>query len=346
MRYEETVPVFFGIYKATTSWKYDGAVLPFDPTAYQGFDPYPELPLDMRGDLDKEGATAIARCKPTNSVADAAVFLGELMVEGLPSITGVRTWEDRWKSLKTVDKTAAAEHLNIEFGIRPLVSEMQSFVTAASHARKVLDQYERDAGRVVRRRYDFPTDERTVDQGKVLDATPYGPASSQFFVGNSGIGGEVHRVDRFTRRVWFSGAFTYWIPSGQDSLSKFMRNYAEADKLFGTGLSPDTIWNLTPWSWAIDWFSNAGDVVSTLSDMATDGLVMRYGYIMEHVKMSSTFTHHGTAYKGGHQVQPLVYSVETKKRVPANPFGFGISWEGLSPRQLAILAALGITRRR
>jgi len=33
-----------------------------------------------------------------------------------------------------------------------------------------------------------------------------------------------------------------------------------------------------------------------------------------------------------------------KSRFPANPFGFGVGWEGLSPTQLAITAALGITR--
>jgi hypothetical protein len=33
-----------------------------------------------------------------------------------------------------------------------------------------------------------------------------------------------------------------------------------------------------------------------------------------------------------------------KRRREANPFGFGIGWEDLSPTQLAITAALGITR--
>jgi len=36
---------------------------------------------------------------------------------------------------------------------------------------------------------------------------------------------------------------------------------------------------------------------------------------------------------------------ETKERVTASPFGFGLTWDGFTPYQMAILAALGVTRR-
>jgi hypothetical protein len=38
------------------------------------------------------------------------------------------------------------------------------------------------------------------------------------------------------------------------------------------------------------------------------------------------------------------FEVVTKRRTEANPFGFGVSWKGLSPFQLSIAAALGISR--
>jgi len=52
----------------------------------------------------------------------------------------------------------------------------------------------------------------------------------------------------------------------------------------------------------------------------------------------------GTVYPG---VTPsdVTFVTETKKRIRANPFGFGVSWDGLSPFQASIAAALGITRR-
>jgi len=43
-------------------------------------------------------------------------------------------------------------------------------------------------------------------------------------------------------------------------------------------------------------------------------------------------------------VAPVTVRTTVKKRIKANPFGFGISWDGLSTTQQAIAAALGITR--
>lgn len=340
----QTVPVFYGIYSSTDTQKYQGPIIPFDPSVWNGFDPWPSRPSQINAiDLNEAGATAIARCKPTNSVADASVFLGELYREGIPKLAGIHTWKHRTEVVRDV-KTAGGNYLGYEFGWKPLVNDIRKFAEAVGQAQKVLAQYERDAGGVVRRQYQFPIEELTLDRGKVAGGAPYGPTLSQHFVGSSGTTGEIHRVDRYQRRIWFSGAFTYHLPAGYDSRKAMDRGALYAKKLLGLELSPDVLWNLTPWSWAIDWFSNTGDVVDNLSDWATDGLVLRYGYIMEHVVMSSTFTHQGTKYKSGIPVQPLVFNIETKTRRRANPFGFGVSWEALSARQIAILTALGITR--
>jgi hypothetical protein len=302
------------------------------------------MPRQLKAvDRHEAGATPIAPCKTTNTVADASVFLGELYREGIPSLAGVNTWKNKSDTIRGV-KAAGGDYLNIEFGWKPLVNDIRKFAEAVGHAHKVLAQYERDAGKAVRRQYEFPREELTLDRGKVAGGAPFGPSLSQFFVGSSGTTGEIHRVDRYQRRIWFSGSFTYHLPAGYDSRSAMSRNALYAKKLLGLELSPDVLWNLAPWSWAVDWFSNTGDVVDNLSDWATDGLVLRYGYIMEHVVMSSTFTHYGTKYSTGTNVEPLVFNIETKTRRRANPFGFGVSWEALSARQIAILTALGITR--
>jgi hypothetical protein len=41
-----------------------------------------------------------------------------------------------------------------------------------------------------------------------------------------------------------------------------------------------------------------------------------------------------------------VKSTTVKQRLPATPFGFGLTFDGLSTKQKAILTALGITRVR
>lgn len=289
--------------------------------------------------LDELGATAVARSKPTNSVANAATFLGELYKDKLPLVPGSQTWESRTLTARK----AGEEFLNVEFGWQPLVSDISSLATAVTHAEKILSQYERDAGKVVRRRYNFP-ERRTIEKVPFSDDTQtafYAPAAEPL-VGGPRSAGEWTRET--VHRQWFSGAFTYALPSGYDSRNKLSRYALYADKVLGLSLTPETLWNLAPWSWAADWFSNTGDVISNITSWAADGLVMQYGYMMEHSIVTDTYTRAKTGLKTGGGAQPVTLVTETKVRRKANPFGFGLTWEGLSPLQLAIAAAIGITR--
>jgi hypothetical protein len=287
--------------------------------------------------LDRAGATAIAQCKPTNSVADLSTFLGETIREGLPRLIGSSTWESR--TLRA--RQAGEEYLNVQFGWRPLISDITDFGRGVTHAREVVAQYERDAGKVVRRKYYFPT-ERTSETFR-MDNT-YPPGTSQITWTSSG---ELIRTRETVRKRWFSGAFTYYLPTGYDSRSEMDRLALLADRL-GLDLKPDVVWNLSPWSWAADWFTNAGDVLSNVTAFKIDGLVMRYGYIMEHTVVRDTYSLGPCTMSNGIKVQadPITYVTETKVRRQANPFGFGVTWDGLSPFQLSILAALGVTRKR
>jgi len=145
---------------------------------------------------------------------------------------------------------------------------------------------------------------------------------------------------------WFSGAFTYYVPRGFTTKDRMARGVQEAKKLLGVSLTPDVVWNLTPWSWATDWVLNTGDVISNLTDYAIDGLVLKYGYIMEHTVNRDTISFSGPTGFTGSSVRPSIIEVvsETKTRLKATPFGFGLTWDGFSPRQVAIAIALGLTR--
>lgn len=289
-------------------------------------------------ELDEYGATAIARCKPTNSVADVATALGELLREGLPALPGIHTWRHRTDA----GRKAGDEYLNAVFGWLPLTRDVKGVMSGVSNAGRILKQYERDAGKQVRRQYHFPTERTSHDTVLSDNWTPYmSPGNTDIASLFSGrlIQTDFRLVDR-----WFSGAFTYWLPTGYDSRSRLLRQMYLADKVFGTRLDPETLWNLAPWSWAIDWFSNTGDVISNVQDWILNGLVMRYGYMMETSITKTIYTYESTGSKPDPiAVLPMQFVTETKMRRKANPFGFGVSWSGLSPQQLAIVAALGLT---
>lgn len=301
--------------------------------------PFPPSAQTSDDDLDEYGATAVARCKPTNSVADLSVAIGEIFKDGLPHLVGSAIWKDKTRAAKS----SGSEFLNVQFGWLPLVADIKNLSKAVVNADTVLAQYERDAGRVVRRRYNFPREKFTTEEVLRENTIPWYSPNHGDITGK--LFGRLVRVRETTRVRWFSGAFTYHLPSGYDSRSFMARKALESKKLLGLSLTPETLWNLAPWSWAVDWFSNTGDVISNLSDWKTDGLVMRYGYIMETSVVKDTYTFEQHA-----GLEPRVFvpsitlSTTTKVRRRASPFGFGFNWDGLSPRQWAIAAALGLSR--
>lgn len=288
------------------------------------------------------GATAIAKCKPTTSPANLSVSLGELFREGLPSLIGARTWETRARDYRT----SGDEFLNYQFGWLPLVNDIKSTANAIRNSDKLMKQYERDAGRLVRRGYEFPlevsSETRTEENAvRMVPRTLWGG----WYNGNTKDTCRGFRVREISRKIWFKGAFTYYLPTDYDSRSKLDKAALYASEILGLELTPETIWNLTPWSWAADWVTNFGDVISNVSDFAADGLVLRYGYLMEHTIIKDTYTIVGASLEGYGDVTPSnTFITEVKKRRQATPFGFGLDPGKFTPRQVAILAALGISR--
>jgi hypothetical protein len=299
--------------------------------------------------LNARGATAIARCKPTNSIANLATTFGEFLHPGGIPKAQVQTWRRRTEHAKS----AGSDYLNLQFGWAPLVDEMFSFARGVLDADLLLDQYERDAGKLVRRTFEFPTD--TSGGGtSIVTGSPnqifYQPYNTRLMNRDLSLtdASKLFRQRTVSKRAWFSGAFCYYLPRGYDSRNEVHRKALLAKQVLGLYPTPETIWNVAPWSWAVDWFSNAGDVMSNVSSFIFDGAVMPYGYIMEHSIVRDTYTRQRADqfYDGQVAHSSMSFVTETKIRRKASPYGFGVSWDGLSTFQASILAALGITRKK
>jgi len=231
-------------------------MMPIDPA----FMSFPGSEASSLNALDALGASAISASKPTNSVADLSVAMGEILSEGLPKLIGASTWRDR--TLRA--KNAGDEYLNYQFGWAPLVSEISDVASVIARGSQILAQYERDSGKVVRRRWNFTpiksTEGSTLRTG--VNAYVLGPVHSLQAAGLRNQG-KVYLTRESVIQRWFAGAFTYYLPPQGTVAGEYLR----AKKLYGTGLTPETVWNLTPWSWAVDWFTNAGDVLSNVSSI-------------------------------------------------------------------------------
>lgn len=322
----------------TASRKYRGpAVCPGVPSNLGGLTP----PKEDSKHLDPIGAEAIAAINPTNPNAQTGVALGEILKDRRLPIPGINAWKRRTE----VAKAAGGEYLNAVFGWLPLVNDMKNTAQSVLDGNTIMENYSNASGTWVHREFGFP--EQSSESTTVLDSS----ARPSFGTGIGDIGGsgsELTVTSVSSTRRWFSGAFTYQANNGGSSFAKCLGIGSEAEKLFGISLTPEMIWELTPWSWAIDWFSNAQSVIHNVSSFEIAGLVMQYGYMMEETSITNTYNlkPYTTSYGDTIKVPSCSFTYTCKRRREANPFGFGVSWDGLSPTQLAITAALGITRLR
>jgi len=319
-------------------YRYSGPLLPVNPSTIL----WPPDNVSSQSDLDAAGATAISRVKPTNPVAGLTAALAELKTDGLPHVESSVDWTDK----ATLASGAGEDYLNVQFGWVPFVSDVSSFASGVTHARAVIEQYKRGIGRPTRRTYHFPA-KKSTSETIIGTGFPWGPQTGEFVSRGSGTpkAGLLSFQDDVVQERWFSGAFTYYFPSDILGSSK-LADYAILAKQLGLEITPSVLWQVTPWSWAVDWFSNMGDVISNWSAFHEDGLVLLYGYMMEHTIVTRTFSLRGVTDSLGDpiEVPDLTAVVETKVRSAANPYGFGVSWDGLSLFQTSILGALGLTK--
>ncbi len=289
--------------------------------------------VPVSGNLDAIGTKLIAGALPTNPVLDGSVSLAELFREGLPAMFGASLLRDRVGFFRGL----GSEYLNYEFGWKPLVSDIQAAAKAITDSKSIMDNLAKHSGKDLKRVRILPV-ERGVSVDNRTDIYPCGLDSS-FYNGPSW-----YRTTTTTyRRQWFSGCFTYHYDPGQ--MTEIEKIVTQARLLLGIELTPETLWNLAPWSWLVDWVFNVGDILKNVTAFQQDGLVMKYGYVMEY--NSKTFVRKNLAMDckiGAPAETHDVFRGERKIRAKASPFGFGIADTSFTERQWSILGALGLTR--
>jgi hypothetical protein len=282
------------------------------------------LGIDMT-DLWGLGSTAIAKSLPDVPEFSLFRFIGELR-QGLPKIPMALLAKE--KKLRNV----GGEYLNYQFGIAPLISDVQKLFEALQDPalRKAVKHQLNEEHRV----------RKTI--AKDVTSTRRILTTSEMSTMNrlTGLTGFVDTDLRY--RIWSSCSFAYYQTTELDRLLN------ELDQVLGgLGAVPRAIdvWNLLPWSWLVDWFTNINHVVTNLSYLGRDGLYLERGYIMAEYSLTETSVSTGMVL-GRPFVSKGVRSHDRKYRTRASPFGFGLTWKDFSPYQTSILAALGVSRLR
>lgn len=309
-------------------------------------------------DMNAWGATSISRVLPTNPLSGIGQFVGEL--RDIPRLPFLASMKKKANSFRELSRRSGSEYLNVQFGWVPFVKELLSLSETMVNHSKHVAQYDRDSGRIVRRRITLIN--TSVTNTEILGDGHGNPVLPSPHYTHPG---QLTRTTTTSTRIWFSGAFTYYfesgirpsqsskskggrisnfIPAGSDPELVRARNAQIRSKLYGLRLDPYLLYQLYPWSWAADWMTNLGANIRNIVAFNNDGLVMKYGYIMHEKRITTRLSLNNLGFFSGNQSFHDVHTQVTKARQRATPFGFGLNPDTFSARQWSIIGALGLTR--
>jgi hypothetical protein len=292
-------------------------------------------------DLKGYGATAISRTIPTQPEMSLSTSIAELK-DGLPSFIG----RELSKSRDLFG--ASSEYLNYQFGIAPMISDISDVLTLTNRYEKILQQFKRDQGRLVRRRLtlvdEYYRDEKARYSGPVYCYAGNWNTKQQMFYADY-----IDVTRKGKHKVWFSGAYSLAYPKDLDPL---LKQIIEFNRVYGVLPSASTAWELIPFSFLVDWFTNVGDIIKNVSYLGP-ATSLSYGYIMrEDTFEEEHFAPFGPDYHWTRQNDSSRIKLSqtashvVKRRIKASPFGFSTDFGNLSEKQKSILTALGVSRLR
>jgi len=307
--------------------------------------------------LDVFAQQAYAKVAPTSVQFDAAAFLGELH-EGLPKLSFAML-----KDMSKFYKGLGSDYLNVQFGWKPFIKDLQNAAKSLNSATQMLA----NNGKRVHRKLGLPPvlkgDEYTgngtynihlgeggfLNDRTVLNKLGYpngGPGIRDQQAGAC----QLDYLKSSSVYRWFEGEFSLFYPldfNPDDFTSRL-------NQLINLKMTPAVLWELTPWSWLVDWFLRIQDTIVANQKAANDLLVMHYGYAMETTSYKTVASYRDaqlgdsfTKWTGLPLKGQLSSETVYKKRLRANPFGFKAGGEAaLTEGQLAILGALGASKTR
>lgn len=322
-------------------------------------------------DLTGYGGKAWSKTKPKLEKANLAVSLAE--ARDLPRMlrTTAEGFHRIWKSMggSVTDGIMSPKHLadqflNEQFGWVPFLSDLRKLYATYHGSEHYMKRVSETNGKPTRRRSTLvgipvvvagddgqpriswvPDYQDTIiSSGSACIVDPVLPAS-YFTVSPTWTLREIVET-----KVTATGKFSFYRPEFDTGLSEYNSSWTAIQRqltMYGARITPSNIYRATPWTWLIDWFINVGDHFDLLTDIAVDSIVCQYLYLSAHKRTIRRLTQTLPFHNPGNVTLQWEYIISTKERVGASsPYGFSLSWDTLTPRQMAIIGALGLSRRR
>lgn len=209
-----------------------------EPFTYGGFN---------RPVLGNLAALALANANPNRPDVDLPVSIAEL--RELPSLLKDAT--GLIAGISRPGRTSAKANLMVQFGLIPIVNDIRSLFNFAESVSK-REQYLRE----------LSAGSKRIKRKLAVERWTHTEADLV------GIWNGTAENSTTTNRIRFSGKMTrtYWYTmraSLIDVLSEREIRSLAPQLVTGTHtVSAKQIWELVPWSWLIDWFSDTGDILA------------------------------------------------------------------------------------
>jgi hypothetical protein len=230
-----------------------------------------------------------------------------------------------------------------QFGWVPLLEDIRNLVRQQRKLQDRLNWLKKHEGKPVRTRSRIRTTTHwTLDES--LDRYYNDVSPGLDFYHYAGVPDNHNQISEKTD-IWASARWLFVLPAGPRDVLWEARMYG---KLLGLDVSPSMVWKAVPWSWLEDWFTNAGDVVSNIDSGVADRCVADLFYVMadryredKETRILRLNDGHG----GEFTLTPTTTTrMGYKTRIRGNPFGIALDDDSLSPWQISILGALGLSR--
>lgn len=306
------------------------------------------------------GDRAWQSTKPKIEKADGAVFGAELrdMPRMLES-TGKR-FHQIWKAMGGYytsksevakggirlmrPKKVADDFLSQQFGWMPFLRDLVKFNNVVMNYHDIIASSVAKNNRWVRRRVTLEAFEESKIIKTEMNNQCHPVLLNQSFF-RAPASNTVSELK--TTQITAVGKFRYYRPefdvSVQDNISQW-NQAMQFITVSGLRPSPSNLYQAVPWTWLIDWFANVGDYIDHLNDVWIDSVVGQYCFVMQHEIIERTLVQE-LPFQSSDRTLRFTRKIESKQRNTGNsPYGFGLTWDQLSPRQIAIAIALGVKR--
>jgi hypothetical protein len=349
--------------------------------SYNGkFIPYEALyvpPNHTASSFSAYGAIGWNRTVPDHPIASLGVSIAELkdfpsMIKhaadffkragnfvGSPSR---KTVGDLLRSSRSGNLHSGGDYLAAVFGWLPFLRDLQTVLNYRENLDRKLAYMQKRNRSKVRRRMTLHDSTKVELIGKfnAPSVSSLAPVVRQelYAVGSGGSNDPLIVTRYWRKRIWYEAVYAFYVPEAEfNEKPNFLGLTTLESKLLGLQLNAALIYQAMPWSWLIDWFTNAGDVIENISNRANNHIVASHAYVM--CQEDIIYKYDGSCdFRMGTWSVPTAltphkrYTASSQKRyifkgrVAANPYGFGVTDESLSAYQWSILGALGLTRLR